>query len=693
VPARRRGVGRRAGLTGRRAGFRTDIQGLRAIAIVLIVVHHLWPGGLTGGYVGVDVFFVITGFLITAMLLDRQPRRPRDFAEFWARRIRRVLPAALLVIAVTGIVTRWVAPSPTWITTARQVLASTVFAENWVLAAGDVNVPAVHSGSSPLHQFWSLSVAAQLYLLWPLLIAAALWWAARRAGAPRAAVLAVTGAMVAASLGVSVWWTSAVPAVAYVVTPTRMWELALGGLVAALPARATTSLPPAVRSGLPWLGIAGIVGAAVWFTSDTAFPGYAALLPTVGTALVLWCRPVASWSPDRVLALRPVQYLGGISYSLYLWHWPIIALLPFVSGPLGTLDKIVALIAAIVLADLTRSAVEEPFRRARTPRAVRNTYRFGGVAVLAVALVATLWLSSTTAQVYGAEQPISPAEANAGPCFGAASMARGFTRCPQDPAVAPIPSPKNAGDDKPVAYQDNCWSYAPFLARPVCTFGDGPTRVALVGNTAYWLPTLMKLTQQRNWTITTYLTSRCAPSDTRQRFKPANVTQNCYDYGQWVLDQTAHGQYDLIIATNREAVLAVGQQTWVGTETVARQGFRSYLQSWAEGGTPIVVLHDLPYPSPTTGPIPDCLAAHPKHPDRCNGTPESWRWHYPFSAAADGVAGVHVVDMTRYFCTATVCPAVIGGVTVYFDGTHMSATYARTLSPYLADELDKLHLG
>jgi len=688
------GGGRRAGgVSGQGAGFRSDIQGLRAVAIALIVVHHLWPRGLTGGYVGIDVFFVISGFLTTAALLARPPRRPTDWAEFWARRIRRLLPAALLVIAVTGIVTRWVAPSPIWITTARQVLASTLFAENWVLAAGGVNVPAVHAGSSPLQQFWSLSVAGQLYLLWPLLIGASVWGASRRRSAQRHGVLAATGVIAAVSLAVSVWWTSIQPAVAYLATPTRIWEFALGGAIAALSAGPIRPLPSAVRSGLPWLGLAGIVASAVWFTADTPFPGYAALVPAVGTALVLWCHPIGSWSPERLLALRPLGYLGGISYSLYLWHWPIIALLPFVSGPLGTLDTIVALIAAIVLADLTRSAVEDPFRRTRSARSVRNTYRLGGVAVLVVALVAGLWLSSTRAQVYGADQPISSAEANAGPCFGAAAMARGFTECPPDPTVTPIPTAKDAGDDRPVAYQDNCWSYAPFLARPVCSFGDGPTKVALVGNTAYWLPALMKLAQQRHWTITTYLSSRCTPSETRQQFEPPNVTQNCHDYGQWVLDQTAHGQYDLIITTNRLAVLAVGHQTWVDTEPAAEHGFRSYLQQWSAGGTPIVLIHDLPYPSQTTGPIPDCLAKHPGHTDRCDGTPQSWGWHYPFSAAADGVSGVHVIDMTRYFCTDTTCPAVIGGVTVYFDGTHMSATYARTLSPYLARELDRLHLG
>jgi peptidoglycan/LPS O-acetylase OafA/YrhL len=688
-------VGPRADAVVGGVGFRSDIQGLRTIAVLLVVIYHIWPHSLTGGYVGVDVFFVISGFLMTVVLLKHPPRRARDFGNFWARRIRRLLPAAFLVIAVTAVATRLLAPSPLWLTTARQSLASTLYVQNWVLAANSVDYLAADDAPSPLLHYWSLSVEEQFYLLWPLVMAAALWWAARRRlGSVHGPVLAATGLVFAASLVASVWYTSVEPAAAYFVTPTRMWELALGGIVAALPAGSTEALPRAARSGVSWLGIAAIVAAGVWYTAGTPFPGYFALLPTVGTALVLWCRPQASWSPDRVLGLRPVQYLGDISYSVYLWHWPIIVLLPYVSGTLGILDKCAALGASIVLAAVTKRAVEDPFRRTRTPRALLNTYRFGGVGMLTLGLAAGVWLYSANAQIAAAAQAAKIAEQNAGRCFGAGSMAEGFAACPQNPSVHPVPAPEAAKQDKAVAYADNCWSYRPFTRHKVCTYGNGPTKVALVGNShaGHWLPALIELAKDRGWTITTYLVSQCAPSDTRQQFDTPEMSQNCHDYGQWVQDRTGHGQYDLIITSNRESVKALGQQGWAGSEQAAEKGFHTYLQRWAAGGTPVVVIHDLPYPGKHTGNIPDCLAQHVGHVHECDGTPASWQWYYPYAAAADGVAGVHVIDMTRYFCTERTCPAVIGGVTVYFDGSHMTSTYSRTLAPYLGDRLDALDI-
>lgn len=274
-------------------------------------------------------------------------------------------------------------------------------------------------------------------------------------------------------------------------------------------------------------------------------------------------------------------------------------------------------------------------------------------------------------------------------------MAKGFKACPQDPSAAPVPSPDAAKDDKEVAYADGCWAYRPFTNRPVCHYGKGSKKVALVGNShaGHWQPALMELAKKNNWSITTYLISQCAPSDTRQQFDTKEVSDRCHDYGKWVLDHTAHGQYDLIITSNRESVLPEGQTDWTKGEKIARAGFRSYLKKWTAGGTPIIVLHDLPYPGNTMQNVPDCLAQNSGNNDKCAGTPTSWKWHYPYEAAAVGMKGVHTIDLTNLFCNEKTCPAVIGGVTVYFDASHMTATYARTLAPYLEKKLDALGYG
>lgn len=701
---------------GTTVGFRADIQGLRAIAVLFVVLYHIWPGRLTGGFAGVDVFFVISGFLMTAVLLKTRPRTGRGFAEFWARRIRRLVPAALVVLFATAVATRAVAPSTMWTGTARETIASIFYVENWVLAGNSVNYLAEDNAPSPLQHYWSLSVEEQFYIFWPFVMALAIWWAyrrtnrAKRAGARHSSaarsstvahtwpvagrLMIVLGIVFAASLAYSIRYTAINPAGAYFVTPTRMWELALGGLVAVLPAAAVGRMPVWVRSGLCWAGIAAILVTGFTYTGSMPFPGYTALLPTVGTALVLCCHPTDSTLLGKLLGLRPVQYIGDISYSLYLVHWPLLALLPYRSGHLGRLDRFSILIVSIVLAGLSKKYIEDVFRQKRTEKVLGNTYRYGLAAMVAVALAAGGWWWSGNVQLRSEQHAAAKAAADAGPCFGGASMAKGFTACPQNPAAKPVPSGEAAKNDKEVAYKDNCWSNSPYTGRPICHYGTGKTKVALVGNShaGHWLPALQEMAKQNDWSITTYLVSQCAPSDELQQFPTAAMTTNCNNYGKWVLDQTAHGQYDLIITSNRESVPSKGKK-FTTSQRTAQAGFHSYLKKWSAGGTPIVLIHDLPYPGKTVQNIPDCLDQNAGHNDKCSGTPASWKWYYPYTAAAAGVKGVHSVDMTKYFCTSTTCPAVIGGVTVYFDASHMTATYNRTLAPYLEAKFKQLGLA
>jgi hypothetical protein len=386
-----------------------------------------------------------------------------------------------------------------------------------------------------------------------------------------------------------------------------------------------------------------------------------------------------------------VQYIGDISYPIYLWHWPLVVLLPYVSGELGWLDRSAIVVSTVLLAAVTKMLVEDRFRRSSSPHAVVNAYKAAATGMVALGLVGAVWVGAATARVHVADRALVAAEANAGPCFGAGSMVHGFGACPQDREVDPVPAPEAAKKDKSAAYADGCWSNRRFINRPICTYGDGPVRVALVGNShaGHWLPALRKLADERGWAIHTYLISQCALSDARQQFDTTEKSDNCYAYGQWVLDQTAHGQFDLVITSERQSVPVKGK-TWQSTEEPAVEGYRSYLRTWTAGGTPIVVLHDIPYPGKTVRNIPDCLAEHPGHFDKCAGTPKQWHWLYPLATAAKGQDGVFVLNLNRYFCTDTTCPPVIGGVTVYFDSSHMTATYARTLAPYLKKGLNRI---
>ncbi len=365
-------------------GFRPDIQGLRAIAVLLVVAFHLWPEAVTGGFVGVDVFFVISGFLITGHLLQHPPRSARDLLDFWGRRIRRILPAALLVLAVTAVATRILVPETRWVADASEIIASALYVENWALAANSVDYLAAAAAPSPVQHYWSLSIEEQFYIVWPVVLLGAYWLARRLPLAPRPVVRLAMLAIIGGSLLISATATANDPASAYFVTQTRVWELALGGFVATLVPFGWSLRSTLVGDGLAWLGVAMICVAGLVFTETTPFPGTAALLPVLGAALVILAAASGRRSPTRVLAFRPIQHIGDTSYSIYLWHWPLIVLWPYA---FGQVDPLPILVASLVLAWVTKVLVEDRVRFAPSLQPLVPTFRFAAVGMLVVCLM------------------------------------------------------------------------------------------------------------------------------------------------------------------------------------------------------------------------------------------------------------------------------------------------------------------
>jgi len=285
-------------------GFRPDIQGLRAIAVAMVVLYHLWPSLLPGGFAGVDVFFVISGYLITGHLWRGFAATGRlSLADFWGRRARRLIPAAALVLAVTWIASWIILPASRLADTAQQILASALYFQNWQLARDSVDYLKSDAAASPIQHFWSLSVEEQFYLVWPLLflLAALLtlkFGPARRERARGAAAGFLTAALVAGSLAYSVWYTRQDPSAAYFVTTTRMWELGAGGLLALAPARISQVLG---RQGwLGWSGLVLVVASAFTLRGTMPFPGALALLPVGGAvALIAGGSAGAAHGPAR----------------------------------------------------------------------------------------------------------------------------------------------------------------------------------------------------------------------------------------------------------------------------------------------------------------------------------------------------------------------------------------------------------
>lgn len=382
-----------------------------------------------------------------------------------------------------------------------------------------------------------------------------------------------------------------------------------------------------------------------------------------------------------------MQYVGDISYSLYLWHWPLIVLVPFALGAPGLFQKVGILVASLVLAGLSKRFVEDPARGARALRSTRSTLLIGAVAMLltaatAVAPMARLDVDARAAAIEQAQT----AEENRG-CFGAAALVEEGCS-PRGAGVTPTPA--QALDDISDAYSDDCFALPPFTEVVTCTYGttkDPSLRIALVGNShaAQWLPALQEIVRERGAELVTYIGSRCSPTTAIIAFDTAAEEAGCTRWGANVVAATA-GRYDLVVmAAASEADLAgVAEQDQFNAKA---RGFVAPLEAYADAGQQVILIRDTPIPGFS---VPDCLAAGPESVEACDGDEASWLAPDPQMRAAELVSSddVRVVDLTNNFCRDDRCFAVIGGVLVYFDALHITATFSETLSPYLGGAVD-----
>lgn len=677
------------GVRARPRKQRADIQALRTIAVGIVVAYHFFPTALPGGFVGVDVFFVISGFLITAHLIEKPPTTLRNLAEFWGRRIRRLLPASFVVLTTTFLATVLFAPQTVWSQTARHIAASALYVQNWILAGDAVDYLAADDTASSVQHFWSLSVEEQFYLFWPILIFCAGIYAARRSSQSlRGVIFAVIAVITVASFLTSIVLTAVDSSSAYFITWTRAWELGAGALAAcAFPAlRRWLRGRPSARTILAWMGLFGIVASAVTFDKALPFPGAVAAIPVASTALVLVADVApGKFSPYRFLRLRPVQIGGDLSYSIYLWHWPALILLPVIlNHEVRGWQKLIVIVGVVAVSWATKRWVEDRFR-GQKPLGVPlyRSFVFAGVGMLVFSVAAFATVASVGGAQASEQSRVDQLITSDAPCVGASSM--------RDPSCDPhgselITSPVFAAGDRPAPYDDDCWILGNFSEVKTCTYGSddpGAKRVALVGNShaGHWLPALQELARVHKWRITTFLISECYTVDVEVDFTDPAKVRNCSAWNQQTIDRVASGEFDLVVFSNRTSQDLVGLDR-TDSLTAAKASYGRVLDRWTAAGVRTLVLRDTPYAFDLKN-VPDCVAAAANDLAACDGD-RSRDVPDPLADAArtrEGTGNVGLLDLTDRICRGQVCQSIVGGVIVYFDRGHLTATFARTLAP------------
>ena len=727
------GVARpRSGGAGEKDGFRPDIEGLRGIAVSLVVLFHAGllsksATQISGGFIGVDLFFVVSGFLITGLLIRERERNGKiSLSRFYARRVRRILPAAVVVLLVTLVAANSLITLVDRPSVMQDGASAALSIANIRFAmTTDYFNPVNYS---PFLHFWSLGVEEQFYLVWPALMAIVAW-KAPRLGAAVALTIVVVVSFVA-----SLMITDSSASTAFYMLPTRAWQLGAGGLVA-VAAGSMDRLPRAIRATAGqllafagWGALAALITAAFAIDSvATPYPGMAAIVPTIAGVLLIVSGQERT-GPGLLLRLAPVRFLGKISYSLYLWHWPILILGGiWLVGPLDTMSTPQALGLAALAVPVSAASwllIEEPFRRGRVP--LPRPSRVVGVglaAMLAVAVAGSgLYFGAESAlgAIGGVSNPTPTAEI-ATPSPTATPLATVPASLPPNetptpvpgmtPAITPTPSPPpptsyaitsairpalgKAAQDYEQPWHDGCLGFQPVTTpnqSSKCVYGNpsGTYTVAFVGDShaSALFPGVNAVAKAHGWKLIPYLKIDCPFLDLNDLmyFGPPTVPYpQCMTWNSVVLSKLQKSPPDLIIISmSRWIFTANTAEETVTTESNALIGMINKFPKSSK----VMIIQDPPLP--TAQSVPECLSSNLNDYRRCEytrrvGFGSAMGTREQNVAAATGAG---LIILTDQICPGTGnCPVVINNTIVWRDQHHLTATFAVMLAPAIDEQL------
>jgi peptidoglycan/LPS O-acetylase OafA/YrhL len=668
---------------------RGDIQGLRAVAVLLVALGHAGVPFLKGGYVGVDVFFVLSGFLITGILLSEALSSGRvSLVAFYARRARRILPAAALTLVATSIAAHHLLN----FVRAREVVEDSVwaalFSANLHFAAQGSDYFQQGQPPSPIQHFWSLSAEEQFYLVWPSVLALVLFGLfSRRASLGR--LLLVVCVLGGASLAWSIHQTATASTAAYFSTLTRAWELALGAALA-VGALMITRIPGRLQLGMGWAGLTAIAASAVLYSANTAFPGYAALLPAAGAALVIAAglHREGPFGPGRALSAAPFRYVGDRSYAFYLWHWPVLILAAqYIGHDLPTEVNLLLLVGAFLLSVVSYKLVENPLRKRRWPTRVGAlAWPASAAAVLLVALAISGSIDKTAKRLEAAAATVQPAllvdtaaaasyeepdepEAPLPPVVAAVHAAE-----QEAPILSPLTPPVSRLRDDFYNFPSGCVPRGGQTKSRICRLGDTSSRKAIVvigdSHAQMWMPTIFDMAQRDGWLVLPLVKVSCIPRTWLEAGKP------CNRWYRWAKQRAA--------ALRPDVTLIVG--SWAGTWAPRRavRAVADLSRALRSSSRAVIVLDDTPGQrrEPT-----DCLLDSHSNMKTCSNVQSKTQQQTSTAIRSNARnQSIGFMDSRGWFCAPTqrtprkiLCPLVINQTITYVDRGHVSKTYALEL--------------
>lgn len=604
-----------------------QIQGLRALAALLVTIFHarLVPGG----FIGVDIFYVISGYLITGLILrEIEQTGSLDLNAFYQRRIKRLLPTSVFVLFITAIVGMFVLPAITRDALGRDLFAAAAYISNYLFAWWQNDYQNLNATPSPFIHYWSLAVEEQFYVVWPILLLLlarygrrAIFWG-----------ISITTVL---SLLLSVYQTQTSPIWAFYSLPTRAWELGVGALLLFVPEKVWRN------RFIPWLGVIGIAIATFNFDENTAFPGVNAVLPVFATALLIgsisiWPRAFNDLSNNRIS-----QWLGAISYPLYLWHWPALVLPSSALGrPLRIRERLFCILLTVVLAHLTSKFIEQPLRHKKIEG--KKVYLFF-VATTITSLIAGLIISATSSSMISVK---------------GTNYKFNLIDVMEKPAVY--------GDDCHVNYGETKSGY--------CTYGDKKSNRTLVlygdSHAAQWFPALEQIARERGYKLISLTKSACPAVDAPREDQGAFKNVHCEKWRQNSITRIKSIHPDAVITSSFQYFTPPS-----GFPSKSRwwdDGQRRLLSELRGSSNHLIYISDTPRPLRD---IPNCLASRDSH--TCDSTEKTRNVI---------INGFEKIDPTPWLCTSY-CPAIKDGYVVYRDASHISVAASLALKPELEKAL------